>query len=368
MKLKYLTLLLILTISPFTYLQFETIIMKYDDGSSETFGVAAPGSTCKYMVSFTPPGYPATLLSVMVYIDRAAKFDIQIYGENIAGQPFFWYSIETGSTVNPDHSGWVEVNLEKFDIQINSGVFNVVIYPREEAPTGHYPGVGIDTSSPNAGKSYNFFCGNKSTKKIDGNYMIRIKVRYKRERQGGPPDRSAEAHSIDDFAKVKTFYAKVYYRGEADYDAAYKIRVMMNTQWIADLNKTAYSRGDDPEIFVGGPIANPTVLNYNAAFGVNFVKENGSITLKVKGKTYTYYFNDWGKHDYGVVYLIEPWGGNHYVLGVMGCTRYGTMAAALKFIYGHGEYPNAKYLIVEWNDNNHDGKVQSSECQIIAYG
>ena len=127
--------------------------------------------------------------------------------------------------------------------------------------------------------------------------MIRIKVRYKRERQGGPPDRSAEAHSIDDFAKVKTFYAKVYYRGEADYDAAYKIRVMMNTQWIADLNKTAYSRGDDPEIFVGGPIANPTVLNYNAAFGVNFVKENGSITLKVKGKTY---------YTYNLVYYNLP--------------------------------------------------------------
>ncbi|MCS4541931.1 MAG: carboxypeptidase-like regulatory domain-containing protein [Euryarchaeota archaeon] len=99
-------------------------------------------------------------------------------------------------------------------------------------------------------------------------------------------------------------------------------------------------------VVLGGPIANPLVVNKSKEIGVNFTKD----TLTYKGDVY---ISRWQQEDYVIISLVEP-----DQLYVMGTHRYGTEAGLL-FLKNYR--PPIKTLVLRWFDINGDKKVQLDE-------
>ncbi len=350
---------LILTTYQYAEAQILPVEISYDDGSAEGFLNLGSIRGCYYMVYFTVDQPEGKLLSVKVYLDSAEEFDIVLWSSEYVET--FRYSIYTGEHFKPESSGWCEVNLQGYSLDAPMPGFYILIKPLKETPNGYRPMVGLDTSSPSKGRSYIYFCGNKSYTPVNGNIMIRAVVGYQRSYiPPTPPPVNATAHDIYGFILNKSMYSTIVYGSISDYASV----MLLDSALKAEGSLQLYAIPKDrPLITVGGPVAVPGVAKLNDKVDVDFTVLEDAVVLRALGSEWTYKREYWGWRDYAVIYFTEE--GDGYILSIQGCTRYGTKAASLMVALSGSLFQGITMAVIEWRDLNFDGQVQLSECLIV---
>ncbi len=356
------TVLMCLVLTPFLHVnaQILPVEISYDDGSAEEFLNLGRIRGCYYMVYFTVDQPEGKLLSVKVYLDSPEEFDIVLWSSEYVET--FRYSIYTGMRFKPESSGWCEVNLQSYGLDAPTPGFYILIKPLKETQSGYRPMVGLDTSSQSSGRSYIYFCGNKSYTPVNGNIMIRAVVGYQRGyTPPTPPPANATAHDIYGFILNKSIYSTIIYGSIYDYSSV----MLLDSALKAKGNLQVYTIPDNrPIITVGGPIAVPGIADLNARVDVDFTIQEEAVMLRALGSEWTYKREYWGWRDYAVIYFTKY--GEGYILSIQGCTRYGTKAASLMVALSGSSFRSVSIAVIEWRDLNSDGQVQLSECLIIA--
>ncbi|MDK2464206.1 MAG: TlpA disulfide reductase family protein [Candidatus Korarchaeota archaeon] len=150
------------------------------------------------------------------------------------------------------------------------------------------------------------------------------------------------------------------YKGWVDRQAAEFIASRMGLE-----TSTAAPAGADMVVVVGGPLANPSAIPILEEAGISFNRTAEGVELRLPNGTVLVVGGaDWAWHDYAVVFSIDR-GGVLWV-GAMGCTRYGTLAAATWAAHHQPMLkPGVGYLL-EWSDLNGDGDVQIGEVRVAA--
>ena len=118
-------------------------------------------------------------------------------------------------------------------------------------------------------------------------------------------------------------------------------------------------------VVIGGPLANPAAGDILEGTGVSFNRTAEGVELRLPNGTVLVVGGaDWGRHDYAVVFALDLKGA--LWVGAMGCTRYGTLAAATWAAHHQDMLkPGVGYLL-EWSDLNGDGDVQIGEIRVTA--
>ncbi|RLG39375.1 MAG: hypothetical protein DRO01_05770 [Thermoproteota archaeon] len=121
----------------------------------------------------------------------------------------------------------------------------------------------------------------------------------------------------------------------------------------------------DLVVVIGGPLANPAAGKILEGAGVSFNRTAEGVELRLpNGTALVVGGADWAQHDYAVVLSLDR-GGALWV-GAMGCTRYGTLAAAIWAAHHQALLkPGIGYLL-EWSDLNGDGDVQIGEIRVAS--
>ncbi len=159
-----------------------------------------------------------------------------------------------------------------------------------------------------------------------------------------PPPAAASGYSV--------------YKGWVDREAAELVASALGLQ-----TSTVPPARADVVLVIGGPLANPSAAPLLEAVSMSFARTAGGVELRLpNGTVLSVGGEDWARHDFAVVFALDV-DGSLWV-GSMGCTRYGTRAAAL-WSADHRSMlkPGVAYL-VEWSDLNGDGEVQAEEIQV----
>ncbi len=124
------------------------------------------------------------------------------------------------------------------------------------------------------------------------------------------------------------------------------------------------SLSDQPEgdlFIIGGPEVNILAATYNKPLGIE-IKTYPTITISVNGKSLSIKRSDYGKADIAVIAIGEVSG--RKVVLVEGGTRYGTEAAALFLAKNVAQLTGSTWAIIQWADQNGDGKIQLDEIAV----
>ncbi len=119
-------------------------------------------------------------------------------------------------------------------------------------------------------------------------------------------------------------------------------------------NAPAIISGDNV-VVVGGPIANIVSEEINYDMKVKFKKKSFGIELWIPSYKFTFYWEDFGKKDYGLITAATFKDKTYWTF--QGCSRYGTLAAVIYFLQHPSRLRDKSMAVVEWIDRNHDGKV-----------
>jgi len=341
--------------------QILPVEIAYDDGSAEEFLNLGMIRGCYYMVYFTVEQPGGEIISVKVYVDSAEEFDVILW--NSQHVQIFRYSTYTGRTVKAGAPGWCEVSLQNCKLEAPTPGLYILVKPLKETSEGYRPMVGLDTSSQPAGRSYIYFCGNKSYSPVKGNLMVRMVVGYEKVYvPPTPPPPTAQAHDIYGFVVNKSRYSTITYGSMYDYASVMLLDTVLRAK---ETVQSPAAPTDRPLIVVGGPIALPWVENINMRAGVRFEVSPKTIRLKALGGEWTYKADYWGWRDYAVIYFIEE---EDFLLTIQGCTRYGTRAGCMMVALNRDSFKGFDIAVIEWRDLNYDGQIQISECMILASG
>ena len=135
-------------------------------------------------------------------------------------------------------------------------------------------------------------------------------------------------------------------------------------------------------LVIGGPLTNPVAAEFISKTPVSFgldpwgVSLSVSCSLKVNMSRrwedqpyWVWRFNrsDWGRSDYAVITKAYDERAHRSILMVMGCTRYGTMAASIFIKRVLDESIDYSLAVILWIDYNMDGRVDIEELNIMAY-
>ena len=118
-------------------------------------------------------------------------------------------------------------------------------------------------------------------------------------------------------------------------------------------------------VVVGGPVANPAAGKILEEAGISFQVSTGLISLSLPdSSSVNVTGSDWDSRDYAVVFTIKI--GAVVYVGVMGCTRYGTMAASMWVASNPDAIKTGVGWLLLWEDSSGDGSVQLDEVQVVS--
>ncbi len=141
-------------------------------------------------------------------------------------------------------------------------------------------------------------------------------------------------------------------KSEVDYNMCFNYSCDFKTFSMEPLEK--------PVVKLGGPLIYPEEWSGHDA---NFTVEDGRyVGIGYFGEVL---YTDYGKIDYCIISVVEC-GGNAEIL-VGGVTRYGTLAGLI-WLMDNIDIILCMDYMVEWHDNNGDGRVTGDEVSLIWYG
>lgn len=148
-------------------------------------------------------------------------------------------------------------------------------------------------------------------------------------------------------------------RGLESYEVLYGTYDERAGKIISGSARRAKELPNDNVVLLGGPKANPLVLEFNSIAGVSIILRGSQAKLFIKAKEYDLTVR-FGKEDYAVIYWLR-WEGKFVVVGE-GLTRFGTLAAA---IFMKSNQLEDQLYFIHWVDSNGDGEVDLSEIEVL---